>query len=480
MPTVTSRISRPASGCQVRSRWSSSSCGSRRLTARIIISTYSAMGSEKTPRALVMSRAAFRPRRRQDPLDAGGRGVDPAQPRRASQEPVEDGRRQRPAEQHLDVVERRRPRGPRARRSRGALPGAAARDALQVRFAVARRQDGRERDGRGHAAGSGTRPGDAGRLTGCALTPEHPANDPRDPAVPARPSRASRGQRLRAAPQVRRDRFVPPAAATPATNRSPRRYCSSLRSSPVSRAIDRSIRRRAGCGAPRTARGSGRRPAAACCPTSSMTQSLKPSSRLITRCVSRNRPRCSGDMKPVDRVLAAGSPRAIEPRRADALGLKRRAPRRAARELALEAVAQVRPQPRVGLELERVGRLVERDPDPEVVERHAQGRGPWRGCSPPRTAARPGALLGRQQRDVVLAEHARAEVAEQEADLAGGEEAVRRAPCGLARPPPARDDRSSRCGSSWLDQRLGTSRCWRAPSPPGRRPRGARRRRATG
>ena len=48
-------ISRPSSGCHVRSRCSSSSCGSRRLMARIIISTYSAIGSLNTPRALVMA-----------------------------------------------------------------------------------------------------------------------------------------------------------------------------------------------------------------------------------------------------------------------------------------------------------------------------------------------------------------------------------------------------------------------------------------
>ena len=53
IPTVTSRSSAPSSGCQVRSRCSSRSCGSRRLTARIIISTYSAIGRLKTPRALV-------------------------------------------------------------------------------------------------------------------------------------------------------------------------------------------------------------------------------------------------------------------------------------------------------------------------------------------------------------------------------------------------------------------------------------------
>ena len=39
------------------------------------------------------------------------------------------------------------------------------------------------------------------------------------------------------------------------------------------------------------------------------------------------------------------------------------------------------------LQLERVGRLVERDPGPEVVDRDAQDARRRRGCSPPRTAA---------------------------------------------------------------------------------------------
>ena len=53
IPTVTSRSSAPSRGCHVRSRCSSRSCGSRRLTARIIIRTYSAMGRLNTPRAFV-------------------------------------------------------------------------------------------------------------------------------------------------------------------------------------------------------------------------------------------------------------------------------------------------------------------------------------------------------------------------------------------------------------------------------------------
>ena len=60
IPTVTSRSSAPSSGCQVRSRCSSRSCGSRRLTARIIIRTYSAIGRLNTPRALVTTRPRSR------------------------------------------------------------------------------------------------------------------------------------------------------------------------------------------------------------------------------------------------------------------------------------------------------------------------------------------------------------------------------------------------------------------------------------
>src|SRR5213078_3942339 len=44
-------------------------------------------------------------------------------------------------------------------------------------------------------------------------------------------------------------------------------------------------------------------------------------------------------------------------------------------ELALETLGEVRAQPRVRLELEGVGRLVERDPGPERVERDVQDAG---------------------------------------------------------------------------------------------------------
>ena len=127
MPTVTSRSSTPGSGCQVRSRCSSSSCGSRRATARTIISTYSAMGRLKTPRALVMTRPRSRACRGQDALDAGRRRVDPAQVRAARQQAVEDAA---PAAARAGSPRRRRAprrRGPPARPPRSGCPGAAAR-----------------------------------------------------------------------------------------------------------------------------------------------------------------------------------------------------------------------------------------------------------------------------------------------------------------------------------------------------------------
>ena len=53
MPIVSSDSSRPRSGCHVRSRCSSRSCGRRRAIASDIITTYSAIGRLKTPRAFV-------------------------------------------------------------------------------------------------------------------------------------------------------------------------------------------------------------------------------------------------------------------------------------------------------------------------------------------------------------------------------------------------------------------------------------------
>ena len=96
----------PSSGCHVRSRWSSRSWGSRRLTARIIIRTYSAIGRLKTPRAFVMTMPRARPagvRTRSTPADAEW---TQARRGRAGEEPVERVGGEPAAEQHLDVVER--------------------------------------------------------------------------------------------------------------------------------------------------------------------------------------------------------------------------------------------------------------------------------------------------------------------------------------------------------------------------------------
>ena len=122
-PTVTSLISRPSSGCHVLSRCSSSSCGSRRLTARIIISTYSAIGSLNTPRALVIARPRSSAAGRQHAFDAGRRRMDPLQLRAAR---PGAGRRRRPAAGRAAAPRRRRGRrrrGPRARRSPAGCPG---------------------------------------------------------------------------------------------------------------------------------------------------------------------------------------------------------------------------------------------------------------------------------------------------------------------------------------------------------------------
>ena len=75
------------------------------------------------------------------------------------------------------------------------------------------------------------------------------------------------------------------------------------------------------------------------------------------------------------------------------------------RQLALEALGEVRPEPGMRLELEGVGRLVERDPGPERADRHAQraGRGPDVLLDEEQPAGRG---LGRQQREVVLAQDA--------------------------------------------------------------------------
>ena len=106
MPTVTSRSSVPSSGCQVRSRCSSRSCGSRRDTARIIINTYSAIGRLNTPRALVTIRPRSARSRRQRPLDPDVAEWTHASSRRSRKQSVEGVGVEPAAEHDLDVVER--------------------------------------------------------------------------------------------------------------------------------------------------------------------------------------------------------------------------------------------------------------------------------------------------------------------------------------------------------------------------------------
>ena len=119
----------------------------------------------------------------------------------------------------------------------------------------------------------------------------------------------------------------------------------------------------------------------------------------------------------------SASPRSVRPRPRRASRPSPRASLPEQRQLALEPRRQVRPQPGMRLELEGMGRLVQRDPGPERTDGHAAGWPRWRGCSPRRTGA-VRRLLGREQREVVLAQDARAHEPEQVAELARGHPAV--------------------------------------------------------
>ena len=93
------------------------------------------------------------------------------------------------------------------------------------------------------------------------------------------------------------------------------------------------------------------------------------------------------------------------------------------RQLPLEPLGEVRAQPGMALELERVGRLVEGDPRPERPDRDVEG--PRRGPDVLLDEEKPAVLgLGRQQGEVVLPQHPRAHEPEQEPDLAGRHPAV--------------------------------------------------------
>ena len=91
---------------------------------------------------------------------------------------------------------------------------------------------------------------------------------------------------------------------------------------------------------------------------------------------------------------------------------------REARELRFQPRGEVRPQPRVGLEFERVGRLVERDPGPERVERHVERLGRLADVLLDEEQLA-GFRLGAEQRQVVLAEHPLAHEPEHQARSGG-------------------------------------------------------------
>ena len=93
------------------------------------------------------------------------------------------------------------------------------------------------------------------------------------------------------------------------------------------------------------------------------------------------------------------------------------------RQLSLEATGQVRPQPGMGLEFERVRRLVERDPRPERDQRHVERARRHAHVLLDEQQPTRGDLRG-QHGEVVLAEHALAHEPEQDAELARGHPAV--------------------------------------------------------
>ena len=229
MPTVTSRSSAPSSGCHVRSRWSSSSWGSRRLTARIIISTYSAIGRLKTPRALVMTRPRCPAGRRQHALDAR---PTPSGPRPAAAPGRAAGRTHRPPASRAGAPRRRRAGrrpGPRSRPLTIRAPGRRGADPLEVADPVAGRQDrasGRSPPARRPAGrGPARRVGRPVRLEPGAgvpprRSPRHPAEDPGDPAL-GRLDLAVARQRLRAVPEAGQGRRPRPVRRWPARTARP-------------------------------------------------------------------------------------------------------------------------------------------------------------------------------------------------------------------------------------------------------------------
>src|SRR5258706_8343733 len=92
-------------------------------------------------------------------------------------------------------------------------------------------------------------------------------------------------------------------------------------------------------------------------------------------------------------------------------------------ELGLEALGEIRPEPRMRLELEGVGGLMKGDPRPEGTQWDVERRGGLADVlldeqEPARRR------LGREQRQIVLAENLRAHESQQEAELARRDPAV--------------------------------------------------------
>ncbi len=470
MPTVTSRSSRASSGCQVRSACSSISWGSRRQTARIMSITYSAIGPAEDATRVRDHQAPRAAGRGQDAFDPCGRGMDPAQRRRAVQEPVEGAAGEATAEHHLDVVERAVRRGRRIRSSRCGRPA---------------RRPGSHR---GRGSGSGPRGSAEGDRHGSpARSPTGPrshrgcrrsrrasfgpseapsARDPRVRRVDLRRASAASPARPTAGAAPRR----PPALSIAATNASPLRYCSILRSMPVIRSIARSNgvrcsrrpwKRAEICSTPGTRS----------FPTASITWSPNPSSRLITACVSRNSARCSSV---ISRSSQCASSRRPSPRRAAPSARGPRpvpAPTRHPRTATAVAPAATR------------GTAAARDAP--RTRRRASSRGarsrsgtaraarrspaPSGGCSPRRTAGGPGVASALKEGQVVLAEDALAHEPQDQPDLARGDPAVRERHRRLAEAAARREDLVEEVPLDASDERPRRPRCWRGPSRRGRR-----------
>ena len=127
MPTVTSRSSAPSSGCHVRSRWSSRSCGSSPADRED--HHQDVLGDRPAEHAAGVGddQAALQRRRRQGPLHARRRRVDPGQA--AARGP--GAGRTPPRSASRGASPRRRRAGPSARPSTETVtrraPGAAAR-----------------------------------------------------------------------------------------------------------------------------------------------------------------------------------------------------------------------------------------------------------------------------------------------------------------------------------------------------------------